>query len=80
MSADKYPSIFSRQMKAIGTVRELKHATFSSHGRQPEVDISHARTVVLDFQTDRISSKKRLNNINVIFVFENSALEKNESS
>ena len=28
---------------AIG---ELKHATFLSHGRQPEVKISHARTVV----------------------------------
>ena len=27
-------------------VRELKHATFLSHGRQPEVNISHARTVV----------------------------------
>ena len=26
--------------------RELKHATFLSHGRQPEVNISHARTVV----------------------------------
>ena len=27
-------------------IRELKHATFLSHGRQPEVNISHARTVV----------------------------------
>ena len=26
--------------------RELKHATFLRHGRQPEVNISHARTVV----------------------------------
>ena len=25
---------------------ELKHATFLSHGRQPEVNISHARTVL----------------------------------
>ena len=25
--------------------RELKHATFLSHGRQPEANISHARTV-----------------------------------
>ena len=27
-------------------IRELKHATFLSHGRTPEVNISHARTVV----------------------------------
>ena len=27
-------------------IRELKHATFLSHGRQPEVNISHARKVV----------------------------------
>ena len=27
-------------------IRELKHATFLSHGRQPEVNIWHARTVV----------------------------------
>ena len=27
-------------------IRELKHATFLSHGRQPEVNNSHARTVV----------------------------------
>ena len=27
-------------------IRELKHATFLRHGRQPEVNISHARTVV----------------------------------
>ena len=27
-------------------IRELKHATFLSHGRQPEMNISHARTVV----------------------------------
>ena len=27
-------------------IRALKHATFWSHGRQPEVNISHARTVV----------------------------------
>ena len=26
--------------------RELKHATFLTHGRTPEVNISHARTVV----------------------------------
>ena len=26
--------------------RELKHATFLSHGRQPEVNNSHARAVV----------------------------------
>ena len=26
--------------------RELKHATFLSHRRQPEANISHARTVV----------------------------------
>ena len=26
--------------------RELKHATFLSHGRQPEVNISHGRTAV----------------------------------
>ena len=26
--------------------RELKHGTFLSHGRQPEVNISHARTLV----------------------------------
>ena len=26
--------------------RELKHASFLRHGRQPEVNISHARTVV----------------------------------
>ena len=27
-------------------IRELKHGTFLSHGRQPEANISHARTVV----------------------------------
>ena len=27
-------------------IRELKHATFLNHGLQPEVNISHARTVV----------------------------------
>ena len=30
----------------IRVIRELKHATFLSHGRQQEVNISHARTVV----------------------------------
>ena len=30
----------------IGSIRELKHATFLRHGRQPEVNISHAGTVL----------------------------------
>ena len=30
----------------VRDTRELKHATFLRHGRQPEVNILHARTVV----------------------------------
>ena len=33
-------------VKVKASNRELKHATFLSHGRQPDVDISLARTVV----------------------------------
>ena len=32
------------QLKTLSSL--LKHATFLSHGRQPEVNILHARTVV----------------------------------
>ena len=48
--------------------RELKHATFLSHGRQPEVNISHARTVVSVkfFKIIVSASEKILNNINVV--------------
>ena len=31
--------------KLISDIRELKHATFLRHPRQPEVNISHARTI-----------------------------------
>ena len=45
---------------ALGN-RELKHATFLSHGRQPEVNISHARKVVSQiFKLIVSTSKKRL--------------------
>ena len=47
--------------------RELKHATFLSHGRQPEVNISSARTVVSQiFKLMVSTSEKTLNNINVV--------------
>ena len=36
-----------KKVKGIkGVIRELKHATFLSHGRQPEVNILQARTLV----------------------------------
>ena len=40
------PCVYFRRVVSDVTSRELKHATFLSHGRQPEVNISHARTVV----------------------------------
>lgn len=48
--------------------RELKHATLLSHGRQPEVNILHVRTVVSPRYIKLIvpASEKRLNNINVL--------------
>ena len=48
--------------------RELKHATFLSHGRQPEVYISQARTLGLSqiFKVIVSASAKRLENINVV--------------
>ena len=33
-------------MSSTGDIRELKHATFLSHERQPEVNILQARTLV----------------------------------
>ena len=42
----KFLKPFVSDVKAYGLdSRELKHATFLSHGRRPEVNISHARTV-----------------------------------
>ena len=47
--------------------RELKHATFLSHGRQPEVNVSHARTVVSPtFKLIVSTSEKSTNIINVV--------------
>ena len=37
------------QIEVVNTrcdIRELKHATFLSHGRQPEVNILQAKTLV----------------------------------
>ena len=39
-------SDFACGFRFCGFVKELKQATFLSHGRQPVVNISHARTVV----------------------------------
>ena len=61
-------------------IRELKHATFLSHGRQPEVNISHDRTVAVSqiFKIIVSASENILNNINVVVwrqvKYENSAL------
>ena len=38
--------VYASCLRAKCNNRELKHATFLSHGRTPEVIISHARTVV----------------------------------
>ena len=38
--------IASSSFSIYFAIRELKHATFLSHGRQPEVNNSHARAVV----------------------------------
>ena len=47
--------------------REIKHATFLSHGRKPEVNILLARTLVSQiFKVIVSTSAKRLKNINVI--------------
>ena len=48
---------------------ELKHATFLNHSRQPEVNISHARTMVSPAQIFQLfvsNCEKRLNNMNVV--------------
>ena len=59
--------------------RELKHATFLSHERKPEVNISPAWTVVSpDFQTNRLYKWKDTSDINaVVWIqvkYENSTL------
>ena len=46
--------------------RELKHATFLSHGRQLEVNISHASGLSQIFKLIVSTSEKRLNNVNVV--------------
>ena len=45
--------------------RELKHATFFSHGRQPEVACQDNRLPQI-FQLIVSTSEKRLDNINVV--------------
>ena len=49
MGTKQYTDQLNKALKELYSwclTRELKHATFLSHGRQPEVNISHARTVV----------------------------------
>ena len=45
LSANQNREIFSCIQEMMYN-RELKHAAFLSHERQPEVNISHARTMV----------------------------------
>ena len=42
---EMYPNV-KRTRGACRAMREFKHATFLSHGRQPEMNSSHARTVL----------------------------------
>ena len=43
---DWFSSYLSGRRQFVKVNRELKHATFLSHGRQPEVNILQARTLV----------------------------------
>ena len=48
-----YCSIIMLLLVTVATgIREFMQATFSNGGRKPEVNISHTRTVISDFQTN----------------------------
>ena len=81
MGTKQYTDQLNKELKELYSwclTRELKHATFLSHGRQPEVNISHARTVVSLTFSNLSYLLVRLNNINVAVwrevEYENNAL------